>query len=104
MRFIFKLAIGIVLVLAAVTPMMECFDHWDRNVVPATDTELRVTAVFVCAGLVLAVAKLLRYVLAVADSKTSSIEISTAPFELRFDKTDGPLPTGSPPCLIPLRI
>lgn len=104
MRRIFQLAAGLVLVLATLTPLMELLDHWDKNVVPANDTELRATALVVCAGLVLTVAKLLRYVPTVADSKRYSSELSQAHLEMRLDETGGPAPTGSPPSLIPLRI
>ena len=103
-RRLFQLAASLVLVLATLTPLMELFDHWDKNVVPANDTELRVTALFICAGLVLTVAKLLRYVPTVAAPKRPSGELSQTPPALRLDETGGPAPTGSPPSLIPLRI
>jgi len=103
-RRIFQLAASLVLILATVTPLMEVFDHWDKNVVPANDTELRVTAWFVCAGLVLTVAKLLRYVPALRGSKRYSGQLFQAPAALRLDAIASPAPTGSPPSLIPLRI
>lgn len=101
-RRIFQVVAGVVLLLAAVTPLVECFDHWDGNVVPATDTELRVTMLFAVAGLVLATVQLVRVK---RDSPDSGAAIC-----IRFENEQSPdcgdfrpEPTSSPP-RIPLRI
>lgn len=101
-RRLFQLAAGLVLVMATLTPLAECFDHWDNKSLPANDTELSTTAWFVGVGIVLTLSKLLRYVPVLARSSKRSSDLHQAPRELRPD--NNPLvPTGSPP-LIPLRI
>lgn len=102
-RRAFKLAAGLVLILATLTPLVECFDHWDHNVTPTNDTELSVTAWFVGAGIVLTLAKLLRYVPALASSNRVPSELCQASFASRLGADNLPAPTGSPP-LISLRI
>lgn len=103
-RRLFQLVAGLVLILATLTPLMEFFDHWDPNTtVPATDTELNVTAWFVGVGFVLTLAKLLRYVPALAGLKKRVNRVFQGPPVSRPDLSVRPEPTGSPP-LIPLRI
>jgi hypothetical protein len=103
-RRIFQLAAGLVLLLATLTPLLELADHWDaRRTVPANDTELNVAAWFAGAGLVLTLAKQLRYVPAPAASKRCSSRANQTPPALRPDEIDRPASTASPP-LLPLRI
>jgi hypothetical protein len=88
--------------LAALTPLMECFDFWDKNPGPASDTEIHVTAWFVGVGIVLTIAKLLRHIPVFAILKTRQNQVllarQTMPFgDYCFE------PRGSPP-LISLRI
>jgi len=58
-----------VLILAALTPLMECFDHWDKHPGPANDTEIHLTAWFVGVGIVLTLAELLLYTPSLTASK-----------------------------------
>ena len=102
-RRFFHLAAGIVLILATLTPFMECFDRWDKNPSPASDTEIQLTAWFVGAGIVLTLAKLLRYVPALVSSSRCSDPILLVWQALRHGGDTRLEPTGSPP-LIPLRI
>jgi hypothetical protein len=100
---IFQIAAAVILTFAALTPIAECFDHWDKNVVPANDTELRVTAWFAFAGLVLTTAKLIRHVVSVLSARKRSIgrvELGQGSKQPDWRRV---LPTSSPP-LIPLRI
>jgi hypothetical protein len=69
---------GIVLILAALTPLMECFDRWDKNPSPASDTEIHLTAWFVGVGIVLTLAKLVRYVPAPLGSNKRLSRFSTS--------------------------
>lgn len=55
-----KFVIAFVLTLAALAPMAELFDRWDKGVVPANDTELCVTATCAFAGLIVTMAVTLR--------------------------------------------
>ena len=102
-RRIFQLAAGLVLILVTFTPLMESFDHWDKNVVPANDTELNITAWFVGMGIAVALAKLLRYVPTLAFSNRSPGRPCLAPAALRAVAANRPASTASPP-LVPLRI
>jgi hypothetical protein len=98
----FQLAAAIVLILAALTPLMECFDHWDKSPGPANDTEIHLAAWFAGAGLVLTMAKLLRYAPALVKKRA----IQSDPGVSRLLRSvDASLlqPTESPP-LVPLRI
>lgn len=100
---IFQLVASVVLIFAALTPLAECFDHWDRNVAPANDTELRVTAWFVCAGFVLTAAKVLKYAPKPDGAMRragSLLEVGPATAAPRIERIE---PTASPP-LVPLRI
>jgi hypothetical protein len=82
---------------------MELFDHWDRNTVPANDTELRVTDWFVCAGLLLTVTKLLRFAARFAAAKTRPVRMFHSNPGLKREEIERPASTASPPP-IPLRI
>lgn len=101
---LFKIAAGLVLILATLTPVMELFDHWDGNAAPINDTELNVTAWFVGVGIVLSLSKLLRYIPVLVGPKRQAHQSLEAPRPLpRTDEKNCPAATGSPP-LIPLRI
>ena len=102
-RRIFQLAAGLVLILVTLTPLMESFDHWDKNIVPANDTELNATAWFVAVGLIVALAELLRYAPALTTSKLQSVHILHCASVLPTGANDRPASTASPP-LVPLRI
>ena len=102
-RRFFQLAAGIVLILATLTPFMECFDRWDKNPSPASDTEIHLTAWFVGVGIVLTLAKLLRYVPAFVSSSERPDPVFNVCQAFRLGADDRLEPTGSPP-VIPLRI
>jgi hypothetical protein len=55
-----QFAIAFVLTIAVLAPMAELFDHWDKGVVPANDTELCVTATCAFAGLIVTIALTVR--------------------------------------------
>ena len=96
-RRMFQLVAGLVLILITLTPLMESFDHWDKNVVPANDTELNITACFIAAGLIVALAKLLRYAPAFATSKLQPARVLHCPSVLTTGANDRPASTASPP-------
>ncbi len=99
-----QLAAGLVLILIALTPLMESFDHWDKNVVPANDTELNITACLMAAGLVVTLAKLMRCLPAsLTASGLLSVRSMRCPSVLPTGAKDCPASTASPP-LISLRI
>jgi hypothetical protein len=100
---LFQLAAGIVLILAALTPVMECFDRWDKNPGPANDTEIYLTAWFVGVGIVLTLAKLLRYIPTFASSHGRGNSIFSVRQALVWVHVDAVAPAASPPD-IPLRI
>lgn len=102
-RRIFQLAAGLILLLVTLTPLAECFDHWDKHVVPANDTELSLTMWFAGAGMVLVLAKLLQYVPALAASTGNAGELCMAGAPLQAFARKRPASTAGPP-LIPLRI
>jgi hypothetical protein len=89
--------------MATLTPLAECFDHWDNKSLPANDTELSTTAWFVGVGIVLTLSKLLRYIPVLALFSQHSRYFHQAPLALRPERNNPLEPTGSPP-LIPLRI
>ena len=102
-RRVYQFAGTLILLLATLTPLMECFDRWDRNPGPANDTEIHLTAWFVGVGVVLTLVKLLRHVpvLAVAHApRHTSFQLPAS----RLIDIECPTPTGSPPPLLPLRI
>jgi hypothetical protein len=102
-RRVFQLAGVLILILATLTPLMECFDRWDANPGPANDTEIHLTAWFVGVGVVLTLAELLRRLPALAVSRTTRNLSFHLPRALQLVHNERPAPTGSPP-LIPLRI
>lgn len=102
-RRIFQLAGTVVLILAAFTPLAECFDRWDKDSGPANDTEIHLTAWFAGVGFVLTLAKLLRRLPALATSRTTRDRSSLLLSIPQLAHNERPAPTGSPP-LIPLRI
>ena len=102
-RRIFQFAAGLVLILVTLTPLAESFDHWDKHVVPANDTELNITAWFVGVGIAVALAKLLRYVPTLASSKRRPGLPHASLACLRAVAAERPASTASPP-LVPLRI
>ena len=102
-RRVYQLAGTVILILATLTPLMECFDRWDKDPGPANDTEIHLTAWFVGAGVVLTLARLLRHVPALAVSRTTRGLSFQLPASRLID-IERPLPTGSPPPLLPLRI
>ena len=99
----FQLAAGLVLILITLTPLMESFDHWDKNVVPANDTELNITAWFVGMGIAVALAKLLRCAPALAAAIRRPGRSFQAQPARRPRAIDRPASTASPP-LVALRI
>lgn len=101
-RPIFQIVVGVVLIFAALTPLLECFDRWDGNVVPATDTELRAAQFFAFAGLALAVLQL-ALVISKHLSAEGPIRSDSAGRAIAAARNPSPEPTSSPP-LIPLRI
>lgn len=102
-RRAFQLAGTLILILAALTPLMECFDRWDTTPGPANDTEIHLTAWFVGVGVVLTLAKLLRRLPALAASRATRSRSFCLPRAMQLARDERPAPTGSPP-LIPLRI
>jgi hypothetical protein len=102
-RFI-ELAAAIVLILAALTPLMECFDRWDNEALgPDSDTEIHVTAWFVGVGIVLTLAKLLRYIPLLVSSRKHYHHVLPRWQGVRQWTDNNPESTESP-SLIPLRI
>ncbi len=102
-RRLFQVIAGIVLVLAALTPLMESFDRWDSDPGPVSDTEIHLTAWFVGVGIVLTFAKRLRYIPYLASSNERPYQILSTRAAERLYTDDALEPTGSPP-LTPLRI
>ncbi len=94
---------SVVLLLAALTPLMECFDHWDKAGPPINDTEIHLTAWFVGVGVVLTLAKVVRRAVAMVAAEMEPGEPFVAWPLLHMSVGLQVEPTGSPP-LIPLRI
>ena len=95
----------VVLLLATLTPLANCFDTWDKGpaAAPANDTELHLTALFVGAGFVLVLPKLVRRFRIVAGCAgwvATHSASSLGEFTLARSR---PAPSASPPA-IPLRI
>lgn len=101
----FQLVAGLVLVLAALTPLVECFDRWDtKTTVPANDTELRLTVFFTGVGAALTLAQLLPYIPPLLIARMRRWHgARSAVTSLRYPDEQNPSPTASPP-LTPLRI
>lgn len=103
LRRIFQLAAIAIVLLAALTPLMECFDHWDARTGPAGDSEIHFTAFIVGVGIVFSLAELLRYIPLLTRTRQNSCT-SSAPQRVTQQRDIFPVaPTASPP-LIPLRI
>lgn len=102
-RRVFQLVAALVLLFATLTPLINCFDTWDKGQPPANDTELQVTAFFIGAGFVLVLPKLVRR-LVIPAIRT---QLAPRPFRLGLSlfcsDWANPEPAPSPP-LIPLRI
>lgn len=91
---------GLILLLATLAPMAELFDHWDKPSGP--DTELRVTIVFVSAGVALTLTHLVRKS-GVVDATAQPVAVgATVNCRIRTTAVQKAAPTASPP--IPLRI
>lgn len=102
-RRIFQLAAVVIVVLAALTPLMECFDHWDARTGPAGDSEIHFTAFIVGIGVVFSLAELLRYIPALIRPRIMQASHAAVP-SLAPQRDLFPVaPTASPP-LVPLRI
>lgn len=59
----FQIVVIVVLLFAALPPLVETLDTWDRPPIPSSDTELRVATLAVGVGIVLLLSKLLRSIL-----------------------------------------
>ena len=100
---VFQIVATVVLLAAALTPLMECFDHWDKAGPPVNDTEIHLTAWFVGVGVVLTLAKVMQRAVTMVATKVQRRDASIVWTTLcAFDPAHVE-PTGSPP-LIPLRI
>lgn len=89
----------LIVLLAALAPLANCFDTWDKNPNPAKDTEMHLAAWFAGAGFVLAMARLVRLVVPAARSGwlahgARRVAGRRLPVDIRC-----PVPTGSPPPL-----
>lgn len=102
-RRIFQCIAGLIFIFAALTPLVNCFDTWDRNQPPVNDTELRLTALFVVAGFVQALPRLVRKFLILAINLRWISRLLPSTVALSCSDWVSPEPTASPP-LIPLRI
>lgn len=103
LRRIFQFAAIAIILLAALTPLLECFDHWDPKTGPAGDSEIHFTAFIVGVGIVFSFAELLRYI-PVLNRARRVTRPRLAPLLLASQRDILPVaPTASPP-LTPLRI
>jgi hypothetical protein len=102
-RRTFQLVAALVILLAALTPLMECFDHWDTKPGPGNDTEISLTAWFVGVGVVLTLAESLRRIAPLAVTRMKQARLVNSRPTPRRRESRAVEPTGSPP-LIPLRI
>jgi hypothetical protein len=102
-RRILQFAACAFFLLVAFTPMLECFDRWDKPTTPMTDTELRVTAWLVVAGTVAVVAHLVRSAVLTVARGEASLHVIPALQLVSWHAPCCEVPTASPP-LIPLRI
>ncbi|GGA55360.1 hypothetical protein GCM10011507_03270 [Edaphobacter acidisoli] len=100
---VFQIVATVVLLAAALTPLMECFDHWDKAGPPVNDTEIHLTAWFVGVGVVLTLAKVMQRAVKIVATRVQHPEAFVVwPMLHAFDSAHVE-PTGSPPP-IPLRI
>ena len=102
-RRVFQIVAAAILILAALTPLMECFDQWDKSPGPGNDTEIHATALFVGMGIVLTLAELLRYVPGLVRLRDCRSPIPSLAWVIFTQETESLEPTCSPP-LTPLRI
>lgn len=102
-RRVFQIVAGLLLFFAALTPLGNCFDSWDKNQPPANDTEFQLTALSVFAGFVLVLPKLVRQLLIAVVRQYRTVRPSRLIVALYYSDWVMPEPTGSPPP-IPLRI
>lgn len=101
-RCVFQLVAGLVLILATLTPLANCFDSWDKRQPPVNDTEFQLTALYVFAGFAMVLPKFLRKFSNRAIALARMLQFSR-PVALSCSDWVKPEPSASPP-LIPLRI
>lgn len=103
LRRLLQCAAFLVLIFATVTPVVNCFDTWDKGQAPANDTELQVTALFIGAGFVLVLPKLVRRfrIAAVRLQRAAAPVVATG--EIVSPYRTRPEPSASPPP-VPLRV
>jgi hypothetical protein len=101
-RRILHLVAAAVLIVATLTPLANCFDTWDKGQPPVNDTELKVTVLFIGAGFILVLPKLVRRFLITAVCLQTARPSSFGVARLCAHWAR-PEPSASPPC-IPLRI
>lgn len=102
-RRVFQLVAALVLIFATLTPLINCFDTWDKGQPPANDTELQVTALFIGAGFVLVLPKLVRRFVIPAIRVQLTPRLFCLGISLPCSGWASPEQAASPP-LIPLRI
>lgn len=97
-RYLQLLAV-VVLLFATLTPLANCFDTWDKGpaAAPANDTELHVTALFVGAGVLLVLPKLVRPFLLVAATVGKADQPSARFIHCFSFHGATPVPSASPP-------
>lgn len=99
----FQFVAGLVLIFATLTPLVNCFDSWDKGQPPANDTELQVTALFLGAGFVLVLPQLVPWLFDRTVRREQAPTMASdraAPLAAHASR---PVPSVSPPP-IPLRI
>lgn len=100
----FQIAAYVVMALAALTPLLECFDHWDTTPGPENDTEIHLTAWFVGVGVVLTLVTTVKLVAGPVGSNVSRrLWHPLLDYGITRQAVGIVEPTGSPPP-IPLRI
>jgi hypothetical protein len=102
-RRVFQCIAGLILVFATLTPLVNCFDTWDKNQPPVNDTELRVTVLFVVAAFVQALPRLVRKFLILSINLRWISRPLPSAVALSCSGWVRPEPAASPP-LISLRI
>ena len=100
---IYCLATLVIVLFATLSPLANCFDTWDKNPAPASDTEMHVAAWFAGAGFVLVMAKLVRVTPSSSHKGRLPGRVRRVPVVVQPDESRSPIPTASPP-LLPLRI
>ncbi|MFP5230967.1 MAG: hypothetical protein ACLGXA_25405 [Acidobacteriota bacterium] len=102
-RRISQLAAIVVVLFATLTPLANCFDTWDKNPAPSSDTEMHLAAWFAGAGFVLVMARLVRLVPSLLQSGRLARRAQRIAMRVQPMESGSPQPTVSPP-LVPLRI